>query len=215
MRGCGFDGASVMSGANTGVAARIRVHSPHCQYMHCRCHCLALASVETARQFPRMLKVFNFFTTLWKFFAFSAPRTHRLEQIQTILNMREYKTLKPSDTRWLANDRACTAIINNLTALVTTTEDLHQTLGDSDALGLAKTMRLPDTVAGVHLLGDVLDILAKLNASLQSKSANLGDFDILVSAARSKLQAIIDSPRETLAYRQWVEVFKEPTHWRR
>ena len=40
--GQGYDGTSVMSGAHSGVAARIKVEAKHAVYVHCNAHCLNL-----------------------------------------------------------------------------------------------------------------------------------------------------------------------------
>lgn len=45
LRRLGFDGASSMSGARSGVQIRLRYHSPSALYVHCRCHQLQLAAV--------------------------------------------------------------------------------------------------------------------------------------------------------------------------
>lgn len=46
--GQGYDGAATFSGSQTGVQWRIRVHAAHTLYIHCSCHRLQLASIQTA-----------------------------------------------------------------------------------------------------------------------------------------------------------------------
>ena len=50
LRGLGFDGASVMSGANTGVQARLREIQPRATYVHCRSHQLNLVLVNSCQK---------------------------------------------------------------------------------------------------------------------------------------------------------------------
>ena len=52
LRGLGFDGASVMSGANTGVQARLREIQPRATYVHCRSHQLNLVLVNSCQKVP-------------------------------------------------------------------------------------------------------------------------------------------------------------------
>ena len=50
--GMGFDGAATFSGAKTGVQARLKKNSPQALYVHCHCHMLQLACVQTANHTP-------------------------------------------------------------------------------------------------------------------------------------------------------------------
>ena len=52
LRGLGFDGASVMSGANTEVQARLREIQPRATYVHCRSHQLNLLLVNSCQKVP-------------------------------------------------------------------------------------------------------------------------------------------------------------------
>lgn len=45
--GQGYDGASVMSGRYSGVAARIKAEAKYAVYVHCNAHCLNLVLVNT------------------------------------------------------------------------------------------------------------------------------------------------------------------------
>lgn len=47
--GQAYDGASVMSGKNTGVQARIKAEAPLAFYVHCNAHCLNLVLVDTVK----------------------------------------------------------------------------------------------------------------------------------------------------------------------
>ena len=57
VRGLGFDGASTMSGAKSGVQIRVRYHSPSSLYVHCRCHQLQLAVVHAAKEHNEVMRV--------------------------------------------------------------------------------------------------------------------------------------------------------------
>ena len=65
MRGLGFDGTNTMSGQRSGVQLRLRLHSPSaiyvqcyiCAYVHCRCHQLQLAAINTADEHTEVKRV--------------------------------------------------------------------------------------------------------------------------------------------------------------
>ena len=53
--GMGFDGAATFSGDKTGVQRRLKELVPHALFVHCRCHILQLAFVQTANVTPAHL----------------------------------------------------------------------------------------------------------------------------------------------------------------
>ena len=60
LRGMGFDGASVMSGVNAGVLARITARFPKAKYFtHCSSHCLNLVIVASCND---VCEISNFMT---------------------------------------------------------------------------------------------------------------------------------------------------------
>ena len=62
--------------------------------------------------------------TIWKAFQYSLKKAEKLAEIQAELNSPELKMLKPSDTRWLARERAVRAVQQSLPALVNTFEEI-------------------------------------------------------------------------------------------
>ena len=93
----GFDGAAIFSGDKTGVQRRLKEHSPHALFVHCRCHVLQLASVQAANATPGIKHVYTTLMTLWKFLHYSTKRAESLE-IQKVLDLPELKIVKLSDT---------------------------------------------------------------------------------------------------------------------
>ena len=69
--GMGFDEAAIFSGDKTGVQRRLKELSPHALFVHCRCHVLLLASVQTPNAKPGIKYVSTTLMTLWKFFHYS------------------------------------------------------------------------------------------------------------------------------------------------
>ncbi len=71
--------------------------------------------------------------TLWKAFHYSPQKAKKLIEIQNELNCPELKMQKPSDTRWLARERAVRALRRSLPALVATFEEIYDQTGDAAA----------------------------------------------------------------------------------
>ena len=65
------------------------------------------------------------------------------------------KMQKPSDTHWLAPERAK----RSLPALVSTLEEIYDETGDAEAHGIATLLTEYKTVACIYMLSDVLHTL--------------------------------------------------------
>ena len=89
--GMSFDGAAIFAGKKSGVQARLKKHAPHSLFVHCHCHKLQLACVQSANK-----HVYTTLTTLWKFFHYSPKRCPHLKEIQKVLDLPELKIVKPS-----------------------------------------------------------------------------------------------------------------------
>ena len=205
VRGLGFDGASTMSGAKSGVQIRLRYHSPSSLYVHCRCHQLQLAVIHAAKEHREVMQVLGTLLTMWKAFHYSPKKAEMLIEIQAVLNSPELKVHKPSDTRWLARERCVRAVRQTLPALVATFEKIHDDCGDAEAFGIAKLMCTYKFVACLYMLCDVVHTVAKLQGSLQSKVLDLATVPILVQSTISRLTEI----KEILSSSTW---FKDHVH---
>ena len=69
---------------------RLKELSPHALFVHCCCHALQLASVQTASATPGIKHLYTTLMTLWKFFHYPAPkRAETLKEIQKVLDLPE------------------------------------------------------------------------------------------------------------------------------
>ena len=73
---------------------------------------------------------------------------------------------KPSDIRWLARERAVSAVRRSLPALVSTFQEIYAETGEAESHGIATLLVKYKTVACIYMLSDVLHIVAKLQRSL-------------------------------------------------
>ena len=80
--GMGFDGAATVAGKKSGVQARLKKHAPHSVFVHCHCHKLQLACVQSANSTEGIKHIYTTLTTLWKFFHYSPKRCQNLKEIR-------------------------------------------------------------------------------------------------------------------------------------
>ena len=132
--------------------------------------------------------MFGMMGNLWKLFYYSPKKAESLKEIQSILKLPEPKIVKPSDTRWLSHERCVRAIFRELPALIITLQQLYyETSGDSEAYGLSNLLATYTGVASVVFLSEVLDILARANASMQTKLADFSKFPIFLKVMTDQL----------------------------
>ena len=190
MRGIGFDGTNTMSGHRSGVQTCLRLHAPSAIYVHCRCHKLQLATLNAAAEHTEVNRVLGTLLTIWKAFQNSPKKAEKLAEIQAELDSPEIKMQKPSDTRWLARERAVRAVRKSLPALVSTFEKICDETGDAEAHGIATLFTKYNTVACIYMLSDVLHTVAKLQGYLQAKEIDLASVPGMVDSTTKRLKEL-------------------------
>ena len=170
----GSDGASVMTGRHSGVAARLCAMNAQIIPVHCICHRLALATGQASNEVPYLKKMKEYLLTLWKFFHFSPVRAAGLKLIQEAMFLPELKMLKGVDTRWLSHKASVSALLRSLPAVLVTLQ--QQGESNPTALGLYKLATRYSFFASLLLLNDVLTAVNRLSMAFQR--ANI-DFTII------------------------------------
>lgn len=174
--GQGYDGASVMSGANRGVQQKVRESAPLAIYTHCFAHRLNLVLVDSCKSVP---DVANFFALVEKLYVFSSGSVVHSRWIEIQKQMypgeqpRQLQRL--SDTRWACRVVACRNIRDRLDALLCTLHDIAcNSNGDRavEASGLIAMMEFK-FVFLLHLFCDLLGKIHVVSNLLQSSSIDL------------------------------------------
>ena len=106
--------------------------------------------------------------------------------------------VKPSDTRWLSHERCIQAILKQLPALITTLHQFEES-GEAEAHGLALALGSYSGVAIIVLLSVVLDLLAKLNFSLQRKAAGFSKLPTILKSITDEIEHLKDEDAEWCA----------------
>ena len=97
---------------------------------------------------------------------------------------------KPSDTRWVARERAVHVVRKNLPALVSTFEKIYDETGDAEAHGIATLLTKYNTVACIYMLSDVMHTVAKLQGNLQAKQIDLASVPGMVDSTTKRLKEL-------------------------
>ena len=158
----------------------MRTHSAHAVHIHSACHRIQLASLLAAKSIPKINKFFGMMGNVWKLFYYSPKKMQVLKEVQAICGLPELKVVKPSDTRWLSHERCMRAIRKELPALILTLQQLYYSTGDAEAFGLSILLSCFNGVANVFFLSDVLQILARMNVTLQRKVADFSKLQIML-----------------------------------
>ena len=136
MVGFGSDGAAVMTGRHSGVAARLKRHQPLLTSIHCIAHRLALAAAQSGDSVPYISNTFKpTLRQLFYFYENSPVRMNGLKAIEQLLQTPELKLKQPADTRWLSHDAACQTLVKVLPAVITSLEREAGERGQALAIG--------------------------------------------------------------------------------
>ena len=192
--GFGSDGASVMTGCRSGVAARLKKHNWEIISIHCGAHRLALASSQAALEVPYMKRYDSHLITLFYHFANSPVREAELHLIQEVMGEPILRLKKAVHTRWLSHDAAVSAIRRTLPSLIATIESLITEKDDAVARGLLHAVKTYNFVATTYLLSVILPHLTSLSLLFQKEDINISVVQPQVTATISVLKSLRNKP---------------------
>ena len=117
--GQGYDGASVISGKNSGVAARIQEDCKQAVYVHCYAHKLNLVLVDVAKS---VTEAGYFFSPLQKLYVFiSGSYVHnkwKIVQKEMYPTEQQFELQRLTDTRRACRYYACHAVLCHLPTII-------------------------------------------------------------------------------------------------
>lgn len=211
------DGASVMVGKRTGVAARLKKVNPVLLNVHCVCHRLALACTDSNQSLKYINNVETLLRQLWQYFENSPKRMAAYLKIQAELKSvrlegkavkRVTKRLKKAcRTRWLSFEAAVRAVYEDYEAILQTLAYFQET--DSAALGLLLKMKTFKFIGVIYILRDILSILGDLSRRFQKGSLSFAAIIPAVNMTKDRLRHLFSDaiPIEKLS--QDIESFTE------
>lgn len=190
-----FDGAAVFSGIHNGVAARFRdAFNLAILFIHCRAHALQLAIISAADSIPDVFKSLSTLKSLVNFINRSSVRLTLFEDIQDIFLNQHIKLIQPGDTRWLSNSLAIRSLLRSYQSLLVTLEHIYNENNEdsAEALGLCSILSNQATAFILHSLQPILDTLAVLSKSLQTKAADFKQLQDFISSTMFRLEQLKD-----------------------
>ena len=131
------DWASVMAGAEGGVAAKLRKDFASTMIsVHCICHPLALACADTGDDYKFINSFEENLIKLWKFFKNSSKRLKiyvrialKCKEFDTMSNKRQKNIVKrvkkACRTRWLSLHAGVDVVYNEYEGIVRTLQDIQ------------------------------------------------------------------------------------------
>ena len=128
-----YDGASVMSGCNTGVRTKITDVNPAAVYVHCHAHQLNLVLVDSCKQLNHAFDFFSLLESLYVFISSSVPHFVFMSKQKELGFKREVQLKQLSDMRWSCRYTSIIAVMSTLNALISTLEQI----GDSNERSIA------------------------------------------------------------------------------
>lgn len=205
--GQGYDGASVMSGAISGVGKRIQDVAHSATYVHCYAHRLNLVLVDVCKT---VKEAGQFFALLQQMYVFvSGSYVHQVwldlqKEMYPNQQPRELKRL--NDTRWACRVDACLVVKSRLPSILRL---LHQIIEEDhgqravEARGLLSQMD-EHFVSKLVLMTALLQKTKMLSNMFQGKNLDLSEASNLSAVVIAELQ---DMRRNDVTFDAiWLEV---------
>ncbi|CAF4880233.1 unnamed protein product [Rotaria sp. Silwood1] len=190
-----FDGAAVFSGIHNGVAARFRdAFNTAILFIYCRAHLLQLAVISAAEDSPDVSRSLSALKSLVNFINRSSVRLILFENIQDIFRNQHIKLIQPGDTRWLSNSLAIRSLLQSYQSLLITLESIYNENNEdsAEALGLYNILSNEGTAFILHTLQPILDTLATLSKSIQTKAADFKQLQDFLTSTLLRLEQLKD-----------------------
>ena len=117
-------------------------------------------------------------------FHYPPKRAECLREIQQVLNIPQFKIVKPSDTQWLAHECCVKVVKENYCVIILAFSNIYEKTPEPETLGISR----PCSTLAMFLLDQVLPQVGKLGKALQ----NL-DITIISSLVEAMLYTIDDA----------------------
>lgn len=193
--GFGSDGASVMIGKHSGVAARLKTKQPILTSIHCVAHRLALAASQASDKVKFIATTFKpTLRQLFYFYENSSVRSSGLKALQELLETPELKLKKTLDTRWLSHDAACHTFMKVLPAVIASLEREAEERGEALAIGLSKVVQQYNFIATLYMMCDALPKVSRLSRIFQLSAIDMSQLNKHVSTTVESLNDLCNNP---------------------
>lgn len=157
------DGASVMTGQKSGVAAKLCEKIPTLFTWHCLCHRLELSVHDVIKDCTGVSRFHSFMDKLYSYYHQSPKNSRGLEEACVEVGIEMKKIGHILNIRWSASSfRTIKAIWNNYPGL-------NKHVCNNNEIGLKKKLESSSFLEELGLFYDVLSELEMLSCILQSR----------------------------------------------
>lgn len=126
----------------------------------------------------------------------SAARTARLRAIEEVLNDHNLKLTQAKDVRWLSHEKAVGNLRKCFTSIISSLEREAEERNCAQAAGLVAFIERYKFVAALHMLSDVLPLLANFSRAFQKREVDFTVVKPLVQGTKATIDALLMTPGE-------------------
>ncbi|XP_060853519.1 zinc finger MYM-type protein 1-like [Rhopalosiphum padi] len=196
-RGQGYDGAAVMSGANSGVQKRILEIVPNATFVHCCSHNLNLVISDAAKSTREISTFFETVQDVYNFFSSSAPRWSQLALgEEESSKLRKITLKKVCATRWEARHNALFSLKQRFVDVLKAFTRIQLTSTKKDEINIAtalkKKLESAEFVLLLCIWEKILKSLFVVSKILQSVSIDLQQAFELLKNAHAEISKLRD-----------------------
>ena len=203
-RGQCYDGASVMSGTKSGVAATISSEEPRAVFTHCYGHSSNLAVGDTVRQSKLMKSALETVSEISKLIKKSPKRDAMFQKLKHEIaqDCPGFRVLCP--TRWTVHAASMNSVLDNYEVLLGVWEESKESRLDSDVkariIGVDAQMQTFDFLFGVSLGALILNHSDNLSKTLQHATLSAAEGQHLAKLTLDVLKSIRQPEQFQLFY---------------
>ncbi|CAI7840779.1 unnamed protein product [Closterium sp. NIES-53] len=174
------DGASVMTGKNNGVVARLRMRIPHLASTHCVAHQEALAASDAADAVPELYMVDDVIRGFADLISRSNVKYEKFHNIQHVFCKTNLEAQGIHTVRWLSRGEAVRRFLEILPAAIVVLKEYN-----NDLYEIATSFKFQWLL---RLLADVLWELNHLNQRFQQRQIDVTLVSHLVDQTRMRMK---------------------------
>ena len=205
----GSDGASNMTGNQTGVARRLKEINPFMTSIHCISHRLHLAGKDASNEVEYFQKYEQVLQNLYSYFSKSHKRQDLLKLMQEINDEPTLKVLKLCETRWLSLSNS----VHNLHQIMNSVlAALNEDMLDGDKHANVLLGQLDHNfIVATMFLADLTNILKRLIKIFQLDNLSLSQYKPNIDATIKEItmEFIGDSevlPNYGIIFKNYLEI---------
>ena len=196
VRGQCYDGASAMSGAKSGVAARMQAVESRAVFTHCYGHALNLACAHTIRQSKLMRDALDTTHEITKLIKKSPRRDAIFKRLKEEMESDTPGIRVLCPTRWTVKAESLNSILENFTVLLGLWDESVEVVQDTEMKariqGVSAQMKKFDFFFSVSLGLLILKHTDNLSRTLQRTDMSAAEGEEVMHSTLSTLQTIRD-----------------------